>query len=319
MRTPADLDPDEFDSLNHDFYRADPAEVVDTRLWMLVQYLGDEDLQTPNPKEGVALGRAEVPDLDARIQFASLEAMLIEHQSAETLLRLLFAHWRDAPCPWWEMTRLRAPRVFPSRVSDLDRQLDDEATLTEALRLVSWSGDKAVMDASGTWEHDDGWERHRDGLRDLLAHCCDLILNKADLYNAGKHGLAILPEKLDMQLGDGEVFSASGPSLTVLERATVRGQPRWAKVTHWVKYQRSVAMSSLIGAATRSLWECGKQRRVGGGDQAKIKIFDREHVAKARFIQANMGFNTESVNYVLFDVDHPMFTADPSASRRPTA
>lgn len=133
------------------------------------------------------------------------------------------------------------------------------------------------------------------------------MLDGADLYNAGKHGLAILPGESAFKLGDGELLAESGPSLTVIEQTVVEGDPRWTKVTHWVRFQREIALTTLIAQAVESLWECGKQRRIGGGDQHKISTFDSELVTKAMFMQAREGFNTNTMGFALFDVAHPMF------------
>ena len=89
---PADVDPDEFDSLNHEFYGADPAEVINARLWMFVAFLADESASVQVPFDDTALERTELPSETDRTEFAVLESMLILHRSAETLLRLYFAH-----------------------------------------------------------------------------------------------------------------------------------------------------------------------------------------------------------------------------------
>lgn len=311
MRRPADLDEHEFESLNRSFYRADPAEVIDQRLWMLTQFLGDEQLTASESADGVSMTRAGVPSVEERVQFVALESTLVVHQAAETLLRLCLAHWDNALCPWWELTKLRDRGAFPTGVKRIKNSLQSDETLDELLHIVSWSGDKAVMDASGTWKHPDGWERHRDGLRDLIEYCCDLILDGAELYNAGKHGLAILPEEVEFKINDGKILSASGPALTVIQQVNSGNERRWARVTHWVKYQQSIVMCGLISSAMRSLWECGKQRRIGGADESKITVFDRELVGKARFVQSKMGFNTGTMSVQLFDVAHPMFVPQP--------
>lgn len=110
------------------------------------------------------------------------------------------------------------------------------------------------------------WTRHREGLRALFQFACDLVLGGADLYNTGKHGLAILPGERGVKLGDGEVLSQSGPSLTVIESQELEGEPQWAKSTQWINYRREVLMTLHIEAAIGSLWECGKQRRTGEGN-----------------------------------------------------
>jgi hypothetical protein len=311
MRKPADLDPAEFDSLNEEFYRAAPANVIESRLWMLVSYLGSSDLEAQWTAADIYLKREAAPgdkDLGA---FAALEGMLILHHASEALLRLCLAHWKDAQCPWWEMTRLRQPGAFPKGVRRLAAALDTDEGMAELLRVVSWTGDEAVMAASGTWATEDGWSRHRDGLRELIRACCATVLDGADLYNAGKHGLAILPGESAFKIGDGEMLAESGPSLTVIEQTIVDGQARWSKAIHWAKFQRNMALIALITQAIGSLWECGKQRRVGGGDQHKVAIFDSELVSEAMLMQARTGISTRRMSFILFDAANPMFPAEP--------
>ena len=69
---PADVHPDEFDSLN--------------------PFLADESASVQVPFDDTALERTELPSETDRIEFAVLESMLILHPSAEPLLRLYFAH-----------------------------------------------------------------------------------------------------------------------------------------------------------------------------------------------------------------------------------
>jgi hypothetical protein len=308
---PADVDPAEFSSLNEEFYRADPAEVIEHRLWMLATFLADESTKAGGQEE-LALSRNEVPSRKDRVQFAALESTLILHQAAETLLRLCLAHWADAPCPWFEMAKLRQPRVFPQKVTHISNSLDTDETINELLRIVSWSGEQGVIEAGVTWGYEDGWQRHREGLRELIRHCCGLIRDGADLYNAGKHGLAILPSEKGMSIGDGDLISVRGPSLTVIERHVQDGDLRWAKVTHWVKYKESVAITARVVSAVRSLWECGKNRRLGGGDLTRLWIFDKEEWDQIRLIDTEFGFHVSTMSEVLFDLEHPMFTPTPS-------
>ena len=54
---PADVDPDEFGALNHEFYGADPAEVINARLWMFVAFLADESASVQVPFDDTALER----------------------------------------------------------------------------------------------------------------------------------------------------------------------------------------------------------------------------------------------------------------------
>jgi len=306
--TPADIDPGEFSSLNDEFYRADPADVIDNRLWMLATFLADESTTTGD-KGRLALSRDGAPPLEERVRFVALESTLILHQAAETLLRLCLAHWEDARCPWFEMAKLRQPGVFPKKIAQILRSLDSDETIDELLRIVSWSADQKVIEAGLTWRVEGGWERHREGLRELVRHCCRVIQEGADLYNAGKHGLAILPSEKGVSIDDGEVIAVKGPSLTVIERTLHDGDPRWAKVTHWVKYQESIAITALIASAVRSLWECGKHRRVGGGDLKRLRFFDKRDLDRIHRFDTGSGIVVSTMSELLFDLKHPMFSS----------
>lgn len=312
--SPAEIDRNEFDSLNREFYAADPAETIDTRLWMLARFLGDDSTEARYEPDALSVRREAAPEHPERVQFAALESTLILHQAAETLLRLYFAHENDARCPWAELTYLRARGTFTKRVRALREGLGSDGVIREVMKVVSWSGDRTDLEASGTWKHKDGWTRHREGLRALFHFACDMVLDGADLYNAGKHGLAILPGDRGVQLGDGELLSQSGPSLTVIEPQEIEGEPRWAKATHWINYRREVLMALHIEAAIRSLWACGKQRRIREGNQAHIRFFDSEEVTKAIELGGKEGFNVKVTSFVLFDRHHPMWTSAPAGA-----
>ncbi|WP_439902279.1 hypothetical protein [Microbacterium azadirachtae] len=70
---PAPIDPDQFDDLNLEFYAADPAEVIQHRLWMIAQFVTDDSAGITNASEELAMER-EVPSQPDRVQFASRPA-----------------------------------------------------------------------------------------------------------------------------------------------------------------------------------------------------------------------------------------------------
>lgn len=310
MRMPADIDPFEFDSLNREFYSADPAEVINHRLWMLARFVEDEGLRAEVESEKMIIERDAPPSLSDRIQFAALESMLVLHQAAETLLRLCLAHRDDGACPWAEMSKLRQPGVFPREVARIRNSIDEDETLHELMRIIGWTAKRSDVTPREGWDLEVGWERHREGLRELVRYCSSLILDGADLYNAGKHGLAISPSEKGLKIGvddDDAVIWQSGPSLTVIERHMSRGEPRWAKVTHWVKYQHAIAMLTQITRAITSLWQCGKQRHLRAGDMTKVAHFDSETMQTVSRMQHPEGLSITSMSEILADASHPMF------------
>ena len=109
----------------------------------------------------------------------------------------------------------------------------------------------------------------------------------------------------------GEILSVSGPSLTTIERQTVDDDMRWSKVTRWLKYQRALMMTTQIAAAIKSLWACGKQRHIGQGALDHVQFFDVELLEKSIILGASDGFNTETMCWTLYDIDHPMFVPMP--------
>ena len=126
----------EFDSMNDEFYRANPSAVIEHRVWMLAQFLADESLEG-GKKGGLEVARDEIPADEERVQFAVLESTMILHQAAETLLRLCLAHWGNAACPWFEMAKLRQPRVFPAKVAHLAKTITTHETMDELLQIGS--------------------------------------------------------------------------------------------------------------------------------------------------------------------------------------
>ncbi|MDQ0614043.1 hypothetical protein QF046_001684 [Microbacterium sp. W4I4] len=310
--SPAPIDPHEFDSLNREFYAADPAEVIDHRLWMLARFLGDESTEARYEADDLSLSRDAAPSGSKRVQFVALESTLILHQAAETLLRLYFAHANDAACPWAEMTNMRSPGVFTREVRTLRDGLGSDSVIRDLLTVVSWSGDRKKVEASVSWSKKGGWTRHREGVRSLFQFACDTVLDGADLYNAGKHGLAILPGERGVKVDDGAVISQSGPSLTVIEPQQFDGEPRWTKTVVWISYSCAVMMTAHMSVAIRSLWACGKQRRTGEGNQAHIHIFDSDELTEALRLGASNGISVQTMSHVLFDLHHPMWTSTPS-------
>lgn len=281
---------------------------------MLSRYMADDDLRI-DAASAVTIERDSVPDEKEKEQFAALESTLLLHQAAETLLRLLLAHWEDAPCPWAEMARLRQPGKFPRAVSDLAASLERDDGIQEAMRVVSFSGDQADVEAHVTWKAERGWDRHRDGLRSLIEYCAKIVREEADLYNAGKHGLAVTPSEKGVELGEGDLISVHGPSLTVIARTMQDQEPRWTKVVYWVNYKQAIVLAGLIARAIRSMWACGKQRRLSNGDMTHLRFFDVDEFNEVmRFNSTASGFVVRSMSEVLFDLAHPMFTPEPDGS-----
>jgi hypothetical protein len=106
-------------------------------------------------------------------------------------------------------------------------------------------------------------ENALQGTIDCLVLTASRLLSEGNLYNAAKHGLAVLPGERGVSLGKDELpidLSVQGPSLTFLERvAPNAGQPaRWNESTTWVQLDHWLAWTELVLMQVRSLWAIGK-------------------------------------------------------------
>jgi len=81
------------------------------------------------------------------------------------------------------------------------------------------------------------------------------FLDKAALYNAGKHGLALIPGDMTFQLEDGSTLGADGPVIEYLELRSNGGGRRWHHVAHWVRSDRQMTLTYMAIRLMAALWD----------------------------------------------------------------
>lgn len=227
--------------LNETFYAAEPADYFGQRLENLILTAGNPDGLHRLMQEGVTYRGLNVggesqhradPDDEAKEtdkatktaeHFVIAEAEVLAQHVGETLLRLYVAHASLPPCPWLEMSRVRSPADFKERVRRRfgdDTDPSDPAHLAAVARVFHVTDDPSSL---GPAPPQDEWDKSVANIESYLRHFAGQFLGRAALYNAAKHGLALMPTEMSVKLGDGSVLSAAKPVIVGGGGPTDRG------------------------------------------------------------------------------------------------
>jgi hypothetical protein len=278
MTTAADrnLAPGQFRDLNREFYRADPADYLQRRVRAVIMSISDSPAIKEALVQGVKYGETEIrrdpdheDDTKAAQAYASLESTNLLHHATECLLRLYFAHADQRPCPWLEIARLRRPRDFKERVEQLRDSLGEQKTI-DSLRTIFFGNTRP--EPLG-WDHsEEVWQRKTDGLLMLVGYVCNRALNDAALYNAAKHGLAVVGGNPGLFLSApdaGLSIATEGPALTYLD-LTRPDDPRgrqWTKNLAFVQIEANLGLTEIVGLYIRGMWGIARYRYLGATDE----------------------------------------------------
>jgi hypothetical protein len=264
-----EVHPAEYASLNQRFYSMSPYTYLQTRVSALV-ILSDP---TSDPRrqgfkasfDSLQMSFVEVADED-RKKYAAIESTILVHHASETLLRLYLAHSKENPCPWLALSGLLNFRVFKDTIRTLRTQLDQEATVSDLLRV--FTGLDTRDSFAGLSES--RWSEHREALVLLVRHCIDVVLDDANIYNAAKHGLALGSDEIGMAFGpEGEdaLIERSGPTVSYLELVGSSKSKHWHSSLRFVEPGVNLAWVALIMIRLEGLWAMAKFRRVAGAEE----------------------------------------------------
>lgn len=275
------LAPEQFPELNKEFYSADPEDYLDRRGIALMMAISNSPAIRDAAAEGLSYGTLAVNgspgeaegDDNAIDRYASLESTNLLHHAGECMLRLYFAHSGLPPCPWLEVARLRSPRAFKERTEALLQSLDEQATIDDLVITFLGNTDPKRLGLTATPEE---WQGLIDGLVMLVGHIGSVLLDQASLYNATKHGLAVVGGHHGLSLGPAmedahaaeeaePVISASGPALAYLDLTDPDPTtPRqWTKKLTFVPIESNIALTKIISKYVGSLWKIAKYRYTG--------------------------------------------------------
>jgi hypothetical protein len=269
-----EVHPDAFGALNSEFYGASPAEYLQMRLRALLTMLSSEVAGFASSGSGEYEGLRFTfgPDGAAVIdRYRALESTVLLHHAAEALLRLYLGHAHQNPCPWAAVASMRDFRKFKADVALLRDDLSSEDRQTDLLEVFTAKTDPATFKESA-----DEIQSHREGLALALREAADTFLSDSNIYNAAKHGLALLASPSSLSFSATEdpssTWGASGLALVTLEVA----EHRWHQRTTWLHVRRSLALIHVWTELIQSLWESARMRYLGAGDPTKLRRLDAE-------------------------------------------
>jgi hypothetical protein len=278
-----DLAPENYGRLNRAFYAAKPADYLGRRLSNLILTAGRSSDLDALTDEGVTYGSLKVgkhanpnetalddaPSAEERRiaaeHYVAAEAEVLSHHAGETLLRLYLAHefgpGGAPPCPWLALSRERTPARFKAMVErrfGLDSDPADPDQLRALAQVFHLTDQPQTL--TGAAVPIDLWDQSLANIEGYLRGFARQFLTGAPLYNAAKHGLAVLPGEMSFWVGDGSVVSAEGPTIEVLEQHERDGLPRWSLVRHWVKPDRQMAIIYRAIQLIEALWSIARLR-----------------------------------------------------------
>lgn len=299
------LAPEQFDELNRQFYQGFHQEFISGRLEFLCLLHEQpelvEKLLEDGPSWGLLKGKV-VPDeksIQTMKRNAELELVALRQHAAEVLFRIFWVHAQKEPCPWLALARIRNPGDLKKLANNYLTGLlwpSQEVRAKYHARAV-WGA--AALNRSGDIQ--DILKFSAPVVADWIAVAADLILD-APLYNAYKHGLAIVPSQpFSISYGGTGpeeprlVMDASaGFSYINHKLDNVHQRYRWSLVTESVDYQAAAGEIAVFGELLGIILDTGAQDRGVKERQQEVKIHNAEITPeKIRNPEAMSGFSLQ--------------------------
>ncbi|QSE87547.1 hypothetical protein JWS13_02430 (plasmid) [Rhodococcus pseudokoreensis] len=224
---------------------------------------------------GIAeFGAMPPPDEEARVRYVRSEAVVILHHSAETLLRMYFAHVDYPHCPWLGIASSRTPGEFKDKCLEVAHHGVNRDTVATVFMGGTDPRDAAVRLT------DDQFEASVGALTSLILFCAERFLSESFIYNAAKHGLSTVhldPStrfEVEPPGGGDRIPISSGSMLTYLhkpERPGSRSGPEWFVSATGTLPDQDLGVALLIQRAVSSLWDVARRRYTG--QSGSISVF----------------------------------------------
>jgi hypothetical protein len=278
-----DLAPGQFPDLNREFYAAEPGDYFRCRLRSLLLAVADSPALDEVLKQGITYGKIGLhrkPDAEPASttveSYGSMESVNLLHHVGECMLRLYLAHADRQPCPWLELSRLRAPQEFKKRVERLRLNLSEQDTIDSLATTFFGNRQPEPLGALFTTEE---WQRRVEGLVLLVAHVSAMLLDEASMYNATKHGLGVVAGRHGLRLGLGDddaVISTDGPALSYLDLTSpdASDRRRWTKKLTFVQIESNLSLVEIITMYIDSLWALARHRYTGSAGAWQVPGFE---------------------------------------------
>jgi hypothetical protein len=206
--------------------------------------------------EGVERTPEEEDDITTR--FVVAESQVLLHHASEAAIRMFLAHAANPECPWLEMAALLNFNEFRDSLDELAAKVAPD-----------WVRDGAGWALLGRapGDVDDGARAALDPSIRLLQALARRLHEDKNLYNAAKHGMALLPGvgSFSIQTEDGDpVLGTDGTQVMYLERETASPTEwHWRQTTRWVSPQAALALTHMALALMDGMWTVAKARYLG--------------------------------------------------------
>lgn len=244
------LAPEQFPALNKAFYEGFQIRPLELRVATLCAMQSHGANLASLLGESVKWGKIELAmdtTEDELKTAAELEIVSLHHHLCETLFRVFWVHANAEPCPWIGMARMRtadltaAAKTFldescwPRKSDGIERQALVTGVLYGVVEFTDKTDPRVIESASTVLQ----WMEV--AARTVLA---------APLYNAWKHGLAIMPSPEFAMTVSGEDLPPlelpSGSGFQFIEAKQTGKPARW----QWFRTRESVDFAARAAEAT---------------------------------------------------------------------
>lgn len=269
-----------YSGLNRAFYGSEPHTYFRHRISNVVLVGGRDAELRQLLDEGVKFGllemsrsedapeRNEAEDQESAERFVALEAEVLLHHTAETLMRLVLAHRGPPPCPWLELARLRSFVEFKKELNEVfvDGSSEDRY---EMIGVIFFGGtDRTELEPTPP---EDLWDSSFRSIDKFLVRYASGLLSDAHLYNAAKHGLAVQPGEYGVRLETEIPIAREGMALQYLEVK----DGEWHRTVDWVIPELSLVYALTATDLMEQLWSVARGRYLGEND-LDLRLFSEE-------------------------------------------
>ncbi len=203
----------------------------------------------------------------------TVEAFMLAHHAAESLLQQLFAHLDARPqAPIWFVLS-----VWDAKFKDRVARLRDDVSDDALRNIVDWAflGDGEQLSATAGRAAVEARTAHAIS---WVRQAADFHLNTGGGYNAAKHGLSAIPALRQISFVRSEhgrpveapIELFRGAALLSLESQGKSKQRKWFQVARLVDASGLVAMTLVLSDLLDSLWQVGRARHLG--EPAKVSL-----------------------------------------------
>lgn len=241
--------------LHERYYQSCPADYFEQRVAQMVLFASEQEAVEALFRRGVEFDGYELgsdgqplgdQDRDRVWRNTTIDAVVLLHTAAESLIRLFFAHISNHWSPWVAVAEQRGG--FKSDV----REWLEQADLDQVEEAVHWVFFGEAVEAVGLGV---------TALTAILREAARSWLDQGDVYNAAKHGFAALAGGTAVELhleGLDVIEWAKGPSVEIITAGKKAGLRR---EVHWINPGHNVKRVELMCFAIHNLWTIAKLQR----------------------------------------------------------